>query len=304
MTQSVYNGTTSQFTYAADGLRHRSVVNGLTTDLVLDASMFVRELQGGVSNATYFVGARDPEYRRNDTTGTVSWYLFDGLGSVLAEVNPTGIITSSRSYDVYGNVRSGVNANGTSAHKFVGNLGHPSDNNTGLIYMQARYMDPATGRFVSEDPGRQHANWLVYASSNPVCRADRSGRDDDNLGELMESMSLDLGLGCLEESCGLSELNGTLVWNTDNELVAFIEEIASVGGQGSATFNKAAFLSILWQIAQEYECSAISIGGETAGSLSGGAKMFAAFSGIVGTLVGTGQLCTENDITTVYWLLQ
>ena len=67
------------------------------------------------------------------------WCLFDGLGSVLAEVGPTGTITSSRNYDVYGNVRSGVNANGTSAHKFVGNLGHPSDNNSGLIYMRARY---------------------------------------------------------------------------------------------------------------------------------------------------------------------
>ena len=67
------------------------------------------------------------------------WYLFDDLGSVLAEVSRTGTITSSRNYDVYGNARSGVNANGTSAQKFVGQLGHPSDNNTGLVYMQARY---------------------------------------------------------------------------------------------------------------------------------------------------------------------
>jgi len=71
MTQCVYNGTTSQFTYAADGLRRRSVVNGVTTDFTLDASMFVRELQGGVSTATYLVGARGPEYRLDDTAGTV-----------------------------------------------------------------------------------------------------------------------------------------------------------------------------------------------------------------------------------------
>jgi len=69
MTQCVYNGTTSQFTYAADGLRRRSVVNGVTTDFTLDASMFVRELQGGVSTATYLVGARGPEYRRDDVAG-------------------------------------------------------------------------------------------------------------------------------------------------------------------------------------------------------------------------------------------
>ena len=107
------------------------------------------------------------------------WYLFDRLGSVLAEVIPTGTITSSRNYDVYGNVRSGVNPNGTSAHKFVGNLGHPSDNNTGLIYMQARYMDPATGTFLNEDTGRHGKNWFVYCSDSPVNRTDSNGRDDE-----------------------------------------------------------------------------------------------------------------------------
>jgi len=48
----------------------------------------------------------------------------------------------------------------------------------GLIYMQARYMDPATGRFVSEDRGLHGGNWFSYASSNPVNRADKNGRDD------------------------------------------------------------------------------------------------------------------------------
>ena len=93
---------------------------------------------------------------------------------MLAEVSPTGTITSSRNYDVYGNVRSGVNANGTSAHKFVGNLGHPSDNNTGLIYMQARYMDPATGTFASED-SKHDGNWFVYAGACPTNYCDRTG---------------------------------------------------------------------------------------------------------------------------------
>ena len=69
MSHCVYNGTTSQFTNAADGLRHRSVVNGVTTNFALDASMFVRELRNGASTATYLVGARGPEYRRDDVAG-------------------------------------------------------------------------------------------------------------------------------------------------------------------------------------------------------------------------------------------
>jgi hypothetical protein len=44
LVQCVNGSTTSTFTYAADGIRHRSGVNGTTTDFVLDASMFIREL--------------------------------------------------------------------------------------------------------------------------------------------------------------------------------------------------------------------------------------------------------------------
>jgi hypothetical protein len=32
--------------------------------------MFVREMRNGASTATYLVGARGPEYRRDDTAGT------------------------------------------------------------------------------------------------------------------------------------------------------------------------------------------------------------------------------------------
>jgi hypothetical protein len=37
-------------------------------------------------------------------------------------------------------------------------------------------MDPAAGRFVSEDPARDGVNWFAYASSNPVNMVDRTGK--------------------------------------------------------------------------------------------------------------------------------
>ena len=53
---------------------------------------------------------------------------------------------------MYGAVRTS-SGTATSKHKFVGSLGHPSDDETGLVYMRARYYDPVVGRFASEDPG-------------------------------------------------------------------------------------------------------------------------------------------------------
>ena len=75
---------------------------------------------------------------------------------------------------MYGLVRSGQL--GSSSQKYVGSLGHESDANTGLIYMRARYMDPVLGRFLSEDPSRDGANWFVYCGGNPVNMIDRIGR--------------------------------------------------------------------------------------------------------------------------------
>ena len=163
---------------------------------MLDNSLFVRERRAGANIATYFVGARGPEYRRDDVSGSVRWYLYDGLGSVLGEVDPNGAITSSRKYDVYGVVRGGTNPGGSSKHKFVGQLGHPSEDETGLIYMAARYLDPTSGRFTSQDPSAQGSNWFAYCSNNPINRVDADGKSWRNPSTPMEY------LGAIEFAVG------------------------------------------------------------------------------------------------------
>ncbi len=114
---------------------------------------------------------------------------------MLDEVDPTGVISSSRKFDVYGTVRGGVNPNGTSKHKFGVGLAHPSDDETGLIYMRARYYDVTIGRFASQDPAHQRGNWFVYASDDPVNRDDRSGKLDGAATELEQEV--DWAQACL-----------------------------------------------------------------------------------------------------------
>ena len=50
------------------------------------------------------------------------------------------------------------------------------DDETGLIYLRARYYDSKTGRFISEDPARDGANWFAYCDNNPIERIDPSGK--------------------------------------------------------------------------------------------------------------------------------
>ena len=123
---------------------------------------------------TYLTGPRGVEFRRDDTTGEIRWYHYDGLGSAIAEVDETGSITASRYYKAFGGVHS-TSGTPTGDHKFVGSLGHTSEDDTGLIYMRARYYDPEIGRFISEDPARDGVNWYVYCRNNPINLVDDTG---------------------------------------------------------------------------------------------------------------------------------
>ena len=148
---------------------------------ILDGQGVVRTLLNSAVDKTTLHGPRGPEYER---TGAASllWYLYDGLGSVLGTVDANGNLVSTRKYDVYGAVRGSTGPSGA-RHKYVGGLGHPSDAETGLVYMRARYHDPVTGRFTSEDPAKDGANWFSYANSNPTndfdSRGKRSAEPDD-----------------------------------------------------------------------------------------------------------------------------
>ena len=177
LTQIVFNGTTTTHTYGSDGLRRRTVKGADTTDYILDGDSVIRTLQNGVLDKTYFHGLRGPEYERTGA-GNPTWYVYDGLGSVVGLLDVNGSLVSTRKYDVYGSVRGGTGISG-SKHKFVGSLGHPSEDDAGLIYMRARWMDPTTGTFASEDPARDGGNWFGYVADNPICYRDKSGKERD-----------------------------------------------------------------------------------------------------------------------------
>ena len=59
--------------------------------------------------------------------------------------------------------------------------GHLEDEDSGLLYMQARWMDPQSGTFLSVDPVVTNAadpqafNAFAYARNNPVSYVDPTG---------------------------------------------------------------------------------------------------------------------------------
>ena len=53
--------------------------------------------------------------------------------------------------------------------------GKDLDEDTGLYYYNAKWMDPKSGRFITEDPIKDGLNWYAYANNNPLKFVDPSG---------------------------------------------------------------------------------------------------------------------------------
>lgn len=102
----------------------------------------------------------------------------------------TFAFTAERIFDAWGPIRS-TNATGDPKGRYCVGIGHKQDDESGLIYMRARYYDPGVGRFISEDPNREGKNMYAYACSCPTSRCDRSGREDGDLDEELTEIGVD-----------------------------------------------------------------------------------------------------------------
>jgi RHS repeat-associated protein len=85
---------------------------------------------------------------------------------------------NQRSFDAWGLVRLGAQT-GDPSGRYCANLGHKQDDESGLVYMRARYYEPTSGRFISQDPSHRGSNWLAYCSADPVNKCDSSGKREE-----------------------------------------------------------------------------------------------------------------------------
>lgn len=82
-------------------------------------------------------------------------------------------LSNLRFYDAWGAPRGGGHDSDT---RYCANLGHRTDDESGLMYMRARYYEPGSGRFISQDPARDGWNWYSYCNNEPILRSDFTGK--------------------------------------------------------------------------------------------------------------------------------
>ena len=109
-----------------------------------------------------------------------AYYLYNGHGDTVQLSGGDGTVTFVYSYDAFGNERE-ADGEDTNPFRYSGEY---FDGETGSYYLRARYYDPATGRFLTEDgygfmqyDDPLSLNLYTYCHNNPVMFSDPSGNN-------------------------------------------------------------------------------------------------------------------------------
>jgi RHS repeat-associated protein len=113
---------------------------------------------------------------RQTSSGTVSWYLADALGTVRDLINSSGSVIDHVDFSAFGTVLD--ESSPPNGDRLVSFAGLERDTVTGLNLAVEREEHPGTGRWDSQDPlgfGAGDADLYVYAGNSPTAATDSSG---------------------------------------------------------------------------------------------------------------------------------
>jgi RHS repeat-associated protein len=170
---NVTDGTNNyHYSYNGAGLRVASIQNSTATSYTWDVAGDIPEVITD-TNSLYLYGL---DLIAQQAGSDVSYYHADALGSVRNLTNSTGQVVGGYSYDAFGAIRSS-SGSVDNDYRFAGE----QQDDTGLIYLRARYYDPTTGRFLSVDPkpgdprSPQSRNPYTYVENRPTMLIDPEG---------------------------------------------------------------------------------------------------------------------------------
>jgi RHS repeat-associated protein len=188
------NGGAVTVQYDGDGNRVVKTANGVTTRYLVDNlnptgyAQVVEEMVGGAVTRQYTYGQqRISQNQLISSAWTLSFYGYDGLGSVRLLTDATGTVTGTYDYDAWGNT---VNTTGSTPNVYLYRA-EQNDPDLRLYYLRARYLNPLSGRFLTrapdagqiKRPGSLHR--YLYVGADPVNKRDPTGRPDGEEEDLI-----------------------------------------------------------------------------------------------------------------------
>ena len=179
------NTNSISYLYNADGLRAQKTVNNIVTDYYWLNGV----LQGQKTGNEYIVFLYDENGSaygfliKNGATEAYHYYLFNAQGDVIGIVDNNGSLVVEYTYDSWGKLLSvtGTLASTIGQINPIRYRGYYFDSETGFYYLQSRYYDPETGRFINADGQIMTGsdilgcNLFAYCGNNPINNMDIDG---------------------------------------------------------------------------------------------------------------------------------
>jgi len=168
------SGGTVSFKYDPFGRRIYKSSSTATSVYAYDDDNLIEE-----TNASGTVVARYAQTENMDEplamlrSSATSYYEQDGLGTVTSLSNAAGALAQTYTFDSFGK-QTASSGSLTNPFQFTS---REFDAESSLYFMRARYFDPATGRFISEDPSgfNDGVNFYRYVHNNPIDNSDPTG---------------------------------------------------------------------------------------------------------------------------------
>ncbi|WP_052455859.1 RHS repeat domain-containing protein [Bhargavaea cecembensis] len=175
------NGSQVSYTYHPDGLRKTKTVGSATHQYHYDGSQLVRITETGGRTVWSFTWNNSKLVQVTNAAGQSFEAVTNHRGDVVRLIDRDGLTAAEYDYDPWGNLVSPEPTDARIKGQPIRYAGYVYDTETKLYYLQARYYDPATARFLSRDPDPGDEddpvtmNGYTYADGNPVMNTDPDG---------------------------------------------------------------------------------------------------------------------------------
>jgi len=217
-TYNSYTGPTITFmqtdTYNGSGQRISKIENGAATNYYYQgtAVLFTTDTSGSMASFNLMAGTGDMiSTLRNDAGGTQDAYFYntDVRGSTTNLINEACQAAVTYEYDDFGQTTIKGDQNFSNEICYTGGI---YDKSTGLYYLNARYYDPATSRFLSQDSYRgeqtDFGTWhlFVYCANDPINNTDPSGHKYYCASKTLQGRYyMESAYLCCAEKCSVGE---------------------------------------------------------------------------------------------------
>ena len=239
LTKAVKDKTVT-FTYDSEGIRTSKTVGSTTTKYLLNGTQILAQTTNG-KTLCFFYDQQGNRVGMADSSNHFYYYIYNVQGDVIALADAsTGKLVVTYTYDAWGKLveLKDTTANSVGTQNPFRYRGYYYDTETSLYYLNSRYYDPDTGRFINADSqlnpkdGVLGCNLFAYCGNNPIINHDPNGHFF--FGALIGGI-IGGAAGALSASLkGKSIKAGFLTGAVSGAAIGLVCDVVATGGMSAA----------------------------------------------------------------------